>query len=233
MCRAGKCTDVLRRQLYDAGLAVHAHDPALCRCKLFGTGCSSFGFCGRLSGAGAVGPGALRGRLSLCGIGGGSRGACSCFLGGSGSAAGAFQHAGHELLIQRGRQLLRAAVRGQDGVGVVAAGAGVGGIACVVDGGQHPLAAGAAGEPPVHRYPVAFFQRNGSKQGAVAAAQVQRHGASGPLFRQGKVQLVHAGSVLRTEVQAVGAGVKFGAAALPANDLDLHTKPSFLLFSRV
>jgi hypothetical protein len=92
------------------------------------------------------------------------------------------------------------------------------------------LAAGTAGEPPVHRYPVAFFQRNGSKQGAVAAAQVQRHGASGPLFRQGKVQLVHAGSVLRAEVQAVGAGVKFGAAALPANDLNLHTKPSFLLF---
>ena len=40
--------------------------------------------------------------------------ACSCFLGRSRGAAGAFQHAGHELLIQRGRQLLGAAVCGQD-----------------------------------------------------------------------------------------------------------------------
>ena len=35
------------------------------------------------------------------------------------------------------------------------------------------------------------------------------------------------------KVQAVGNGVNFGAAALPANDLDLHAKTFLSVFSRV
>ena len=60
--------------------------------------------------------------------------------------------------------------------------------------------------------------------------QVERNGAPGPCFRQREAQLVHTGSVLCTEVQAVRLGQKFSAAALPLNDLDVHLKTFLSVF---
>ena len=147
-----------------------------------------------------------------------------------GGAAGAFQHAGHELLVQRGRQLLCVIINGQNGVAVIAAGTGVGGVAVFTHGGQHPLPAGAAGQAAVHRDAVLGVQRHRRQQGAVAAAQIQRKGAPGPCVRQLEQQLVHPGSVLRTEMQPVRLGKELGAAALLLNDLDLHLKTFLSVF---
>ena len=149
-CRAGKRPHILRRQFYDAAFAVHAHyltvgrHKLLCPCgSSLGTGCTA-------GCSGTVGAGALCRGLGLCRIG--CR-ACSTGCGtlrGGGSGTGTFQHTRHELLILRGRQLFRAAVSGQDGVGVVAAGPGIGGVAAGIDGCQHPLSAGASGQAAVH-----------------------------------------------------------------------------------
>ena len=83
----------------------------------------------------------------MCGTGSAAFGAGRGALGRRGGCAGTFQHASHELLVQGGRQVLGAAVGGQGGIGVVPAGAGVGGVAGAAHGGQHPLPTGAAGAP--------------------------------------------------------------------------------------
>lgn len=214
----------------DARLAVDAHHPALLRGQCFGPGGSGLGTVCGFQRSGAAGLGTLGGGLGLGRVGGAAGRACGGALGSGGGRAGAFQHPGHELLIQRGRQLLGAAVGGQDGVGVIAAGAGVGGVVFAADGCQHPLPAGAAGEPPVHRHPAFAVQRHRGQQGAVGAPQVERRAAARPGFGQNEVQLVHPGGVLRAQVQAVGPGKELGAAALLLCDLDLHKNLPFCFF---
>ena len=220
--RPGQGTHVLRTQDHYTAFAVHAQYLTVCRGQLFGAGGSSLGpGCtpGRRGAAGAGLPGSS---LCLCGTGSAAFGAGRGALGRRGGCAGTFQHAGHELLVQGGRQVLGAAVGGQGGIGVVPAGAGVGGVAGAAHGGQHPLPTGAAGEAAVHRHAGIAVQRHRGQLGAVAAAQVQGNGAVGPAFGQLELQPVHAFRVLCAQVQAAGLRQEFGAAAGSMNDLDLH-----------
>ena len=196
--------------------------------QLFGAGGSSLGpGCtpGRRGAAGAGLPGSS---LCLCGTGSAAFGAGRGALGRRGGCAGTFQHAGHELLVQGGRQVLGAAVGGQGGIGVVPAGAGVGGVAAAAYGGQHPLSPHAAGQAAVHRHTVVGVQRNGGQLHPIAAAQIQRQGAPRPRCGQDELQPVHPLGVLCAKVQPVRPGHKFGAAALLLKDFDLHAKPPFL-----
>ena len=55
---------------------------------------------------------------------------------------GAVHHPGDELFVDRGRQLLTAALGGEDAVDIVLAGPGVGGVAIAVGSGQHQVIEG-------------------------------------------------------------------------------------------
>ena len=219
---------ILCVQLHRAALAVHAQHLPTGGCIAFCPQCGSLRpLCAGL-GIGTVGQNFVRSLLRQCRLHGGI---CRTVLGTAGAfrcGVCAFQHARHKLLVHRGRQLLTAAVRRQGGVHIVAAGAGIGGVAAAAYGGQHPLSPHAAGQAAVNRHTVVGVQRNGGQLHPIAAAQIQRQGAPRPRCGQDELQPVHPLGVLCAKVQPVRPGHKFGAAALLLKDLDLHAKPPFL-----
>ena len=226
---AGRCPDVQRVQPDRAAPAVDAQDSALAGrvggrtlgsgLCLFGVACGQRGAGGGLLGRGCRLAGALLGVL----LAGGRP------LGGLGGGVGAGDHPGDELLVDRGRQLLAPALGGEDVVDVILAGPGVGGVALAVGGGQHPLAAGPAGEAAAHPDAARFVQLQRLSQCAVGVADVEGDDAPGPLPGQGKFQPVHAFGLLCAQMQPVGLGEKFGAAEVPGGNVDLHGENSFRL----
>ena len=112
---------------------------------------------------------------------------------------------------------------------VILAGPGVGGVALAVGGGQHPFAAGPAGEAAAHPDAARFVQLQRLGQCAVGVADVEGDDAPGPLPGQGKFQPVHAFGLLCAQMQPVGLGEKFGAAEVPGGNVDLHGENSFRL----
>ena len=144
---------------------------------------------------------------------------------------GAGHDLGHELFVQGGRRRLGVAVGGEGFPGVVAAGLGVGGVACAVGGGEHPPARPGRRQPPVHLHLAGAVQQQGSRQGAVGLFDVEGNALAGPFLRQGEGQGIHPFGVLAAQMEPRGAGDEIGTAReLPDCDLNVHhvgCDPSF------
>ena len=227
-------TKILRRQSHNAAPAVHTYHRAIFgRRKILGTICSPLRPLRIALGAACrflchfCRPCRVRSgcRCSVCVL------LCCCgrvprFLCAFLCPGRISQHPRHKKLVLR-RADLCIAVCVQCFIAVIPGRSGQRPVSVLTQSQQHPAAAGAGGKFLAHCCAVLLVQQDRCRQCAVLPLDVQRHGTSGPLLRQLKLQPFHIGAALPAQMQHPHLRAKLHTAKVFPNNFHPHPAASF------